>query len=442
MNPGVAFERTEPRPTCRLGAAAQWLSAAIAASCLFVGAASASEALHALDGMLEPDMMVDVASPVPGVVEDVHVDRSDVVTQGQVVARLQDSVQQAQLKVAQTRAQLSGEIRAREASKVFAERRQARTDQLWEKRVIPLDDRDEAEARARVAAEDVNAAREKRKIASVELSLAEEEVEQRIIRSPIDGVVVDRFVQPGNRVDEQSIVRIARIDPLRVEVVVPYDYFDAIKTGMQAKIEPELPVEGEFVATVTRVDRVIDAASGTFTIRLSLPNPDGRLPSGLKCKVVFPDGLAKVYQRQDDFSNIAVAPAPTVTPPAQAPAATEPADAPMSSGDLPPASAEATPVTAPTPVSEAGTPASPTPAQAPESEASTSGVDNGLTGQLHTVKTVLGYALGDLRDRINRQRDDSEQRREDSIEAAGASTSYRQALQKRRQLREAREFRD
>lgn len=429
--------RTDPRLLHRLAVIARAIGAGLLSLCLYTAPVGANESMTELDGMLEPDMMIDLASPVPGVVEAVHVDRADIVTRDQVVAELQDSVQQAQLRVAQTRAQLSGEIRAREASKVFAERRHARTDQLWEKRVIPLDDRDEAEARARVAAEDVNAAREKRKIVTVELSLAEEEVEQRVIRSPIDGVVVDRFVQPGNRVDEQALIRIARIDPLRVEVVVPYDYFDSIKTGMQAEIKPELPVEGEFIATVTRVDRVIDAASGTFTIRLSLPNPDGRLPSGLKCKVVFPQGLAKVYQREDAYSNIAVAPSQPASESTTDPESANPAAVPPATTTEAPASAGAGPDDHTAPLSDVGSATIAPPASAapmPEPEQKDDGFSDGWT----TIKTVLGYAIGELRDNIERKRAESEARASVPIESLSASR--RQAMEKRQELRAARHY--
>jgi membrane fusion protein (multidrug efflux system) len=58
---------------------------------------------------------------------------------------------------------------------------------------------------------------------------------------------------------------------------------------MRAKVIPEAPVGGEYIAEVKIVDRVIDAASGTFGVRLELPNPNHRLQAGLKCKVIFPD---------------------------------------------------------------------------------------------------------------------------------------------------------
>jgi len=58
---------------------------------------------------------------------------------------------------------------------------------------------------------------------------------------------------------------------------------------MHAKVIPEAPIGGQYTAEVKIVDRVIDAASGTFGVRLELPNPGYRLQAGLKCKVIFQD---------------------------------------------------------------------------------------------------------------------------------------------------------
>ena len=82
-------------------------------------------------------------------------------------------------------------------------------------------------------------------------------------------------------------MRLAEIDPLRVEVIVPVSAFGAIQVGQPALVRPEAPMVGEFPATVTVVDGVADAASGTFRVRLGLPNEDYGVPSGLKCRVQF-----------------------------------------------------------------------------------------------------------------------------------------------------------
>jgi membrane fusion protein (multidrug efflux system) len=72
-----------------------------------------------------------------------------------------------------------------------------------------------------------------------------------------------------------------------VEVIVPVEFFGRITMGMRAEVKPEFPDPRTYSADVIIVDKIIDAASGTFGVRLELPNPGNHLPAGLKCKVVF-----------------------------------------------------------------------------------------------------------------------------------------------------------
>ena len=110
----------------------------------------------------------------------------------------------------------------------------------------------------------------------------------RTIRSPIDGVVVERTLGPGDAFDQAHLLSVAQIDPLVVEVFVPLKEFGKIQIGMLAEVVPEQPVGGRYQAKVTVVDRVFDAASATISVRLELPNPYYALPAGLKCEVRFP----------------------------------------------------------------------------------------------------------------------------------------------------------
>jgi hypothetical protein len=57
---------------------------------------------------------------------------------------------------------------------------------------------------------------------------------------------------------------------------------------MTVKVAPAPPIANIYNATVSVVDRVFDPASGTFGVRLLLPNPDNLLPGGQRCKVTFP----------------------------------------------------------------------------------------------------------------------------------------------------------
>jgi multidrug efflux pump subunit AcrA (membrane-fusion protein) len=103
----------------------------------------------------------------------------------------------------------------------------------------------------------------------------------------VDGVVVERAMSVGEVVDEEIILTVAQLDPLRVEVVLPAEKFGTVKPGMRAAVVPELRREEVLMASVKIVDRVLDAASGTFRAQLEIPNHDLAIPGGLHCQVRF-----------------------------------------------------------------------------------------------------------------------------------------------------------
>ena len=115
---------------------------------------------------------------------------------------------------------------------------------------------------------------------------------RQTIRSPISGVVVDRFLSPGEYSSGQlkrdaAIVKIAQIDPLRIEAFAPIGLRGKIQTGMPAQVIVDSPTNTKLEARVTIVDPVVDAASSTFRVRLALPNPNHRVSAGLRCKLKF-----------------------------------------------------------------------------------------------------------------------------------------------------------
>lgn len=126
-------------------------------------------------------------------------------------------------------------------------------------------------------------AQTKKYIASLELSRAKALLAQRTIRSSIDGVVVERYVSPGESGKDQALFKIAQVNPLRVEVSAPARRSKTVKPGDQALIMPDNAAGNTYPATVAVVDKVLDSASGTFYIRLSLPNEDQKVKVGTRC---------------------------------------------------------------------------------------------------------------------------------------------------------------
>ena len=113
---------------------------------------------------------------------------------------------------------------------------------------------------------------------------------QRSIKSPVNGVVVDVLLRPGDLMSSNQkdpIMKLVEVDPLNVEIVLPVSQFGQIKVGQPAVVLPEQPVGGQHAAKVEIVDPMVDAASGTFGVRLRLPNPGYRIPAGIKCRVQF-----------------------------------------------------------------------------------------------------------------------------------------------------------
>ena len=214
-----------------------------------------------LECLVEPYRKVAVSSSVPGVLDEVKVDRGDVVKKGQVLASLVSGVERAQFELAKSKA-------------AFAERKVERNREMYRKQLISIGEKDELETQW--------------EIFKLELREAEERLKQRTILSPCDGVVAKRMSSAGEFVQEKPILDLVQLNPLRVEVVVPVSLYGKIKVGMTGMVEWEAPIGGTYPATVKIVDSVVDAASGTIGVRLELPNPNLKLPAGTKCSVRFP----------------------------------------------------------------------------------------------------------------------------------------------------------
>jgi len=250
-------------------------------------AATAANAAQPLGCLIGPEQVADVGSQVIGVIEAVHVDRGDMVKKGQVVATLRADVERAALGVARSKAEADAEVRAATANLDLAKQQLARAEDLFNKNFVSGQAVDKARSEHDIAAQKLAQAREQQRIWQRELGLANAQLEQRVIRSPIDGVVVERFLNSGERIEQKPVLRVATIDPLRVEVVVPASLYGRIQPGLEGNVRPDLPNAAPLPATVTLVDRVIDAASNTFRVRLQLPNPNLAVPAGARCRADF-----------------------------------------------------------------------------------------------------------------------------------------------------------
>lgn len=241
-----------------------------------------------LDCLIEPRAMVQLGSATTGLLDEVTVDRGDVVKTGQLIARLESSVEQSTVKLARARSKNDVPILSRTARLEFAVSKEERTQKLFNKQVVSGEQMEVASTERHLAELDLNEAEMEKGMAKLQLGQVLALLKQRAILSPVDGVVVERALSPGEYMNEQAhVVTIAEMGVLNIEVFVPIALFGAITIGMHGEVRPEKPVDGVYEATVTIVDELFDPASSTFGVRLELPNADYGLPAGLRCKIKF-----------------------------------------------------------------------------------------------------------------------------------------------------------
>jgi len=253
-------------------------------------AAPPAGAAQEYDCMIEARQAIEIRSPVEAVIDQVHVQRGTVVKKGQLLVTLASGPERAGLALAQSRAQMQGEIKAAQARLDIAQKKAQRAEELFKQNFVSNNARDEAQAELQLATEELRRAQEMQKLNSLEAKRAAEVVALRSIRSPLNGVVVEVLLKPGEFgaiTFKDPIMKLAEIDPLHVEVVLPVSQYGQVKSGQKATVMPEAPVGGRYDTTVALVDKVIDAASGTFGVRLELRNRNFEIPAGVRCRVEF-----------------------------------------------------------------------------------------------------------------------------------------------------------
>lgn len=183
----------------------------------------------AVDCLIEPTQTIELASPVTGLLDKVLVKRADRVAKGQIVATLESRAEHAAAELARFKSEQIGPTAMAENKIEFAKRKFSRRQAMTHEKLMPAQDRDDAEAELRLAESELKVATENRQLAKLEYQQQSSLLNLRTVRSPFDGVVVDQLAYPGEVVEpgssKKAIVKLAQLDPLRVHVVLPKDAF-------------------------------------------------------------------------------------------------------------------------------------------------------------------------------------------------------------------------
>ncbi len=240
-------------------------------------------------GTLQPVTQVDVGSELSGTIASVAVDDNDRVQRGQVLARLDTRALQAQ--VLQARAALeSARAKLREAKATVLETRlkRERCAKLAVRNLCTQDELDTARAahvRAQAAEESGQA---EVAVAQAALNLRETDLGKAQIRSPIDGIVLLRQIEPGQTVAAslQAPVLFTLAENLKqMELHVAVDEADvgSVRTGQHATFTVDAYPERSFPAVITQVRYAPETVEGVVTYEtvLAVNNDDLLLRPGM-----------------------------------------------------------------------------------------------------------------------------------------------------------------
>lgn len=278
---------------------------------------------------------VDVSSKITGRVVSLDVREGDRVRQGQVIARLDDAefnaqVSRASASVVAARARLSqlqagsrpqeiGRAKA-EAERASADLKNAeialrRTESLVKDGVIPQQSLDDARARYQMAQSTYNAMRESYELtqagprreevdvakaqlqqAEAELSLAQAQLQNTVIRSPISGVVLNRYVEVGAMVTtgftsefgaKQALVSVADMNDLQVELDIAEADIAKVQLGQPAVIVPDVYQDRSYQGTLEQIAAAANRQKASLQVKVKVLNPDEYLRSNMGVKVTF-----------------------------------------------------------------------------------------------------------------------------------------------------------
>ncbi len=244
-----------------------------------------------VEGFAEASRHIDLATGAEtGLITEVLVREGEQVTAGQIVARLDTSILEASLLIAKRRSEFVGRLDAAKAERDLRKKRLGRLMTLKARGHASHTELDRAEADVEVAEAQVHLANEERELAGLECARIQAQIEQRRLRSPIDGVVVEVLREPGEstQLHDPRLLTLVQLDPLRVKFAVSIAQSTKYRAGDALTIElPEF--DTSTTSTVEVVAPVLDAKSGTVQITCLINNSEGLFRSGMRCLLPVKD---------------------------------------------------------------------------------------------------------------------------------------------------------
>jgi RND family efflux transporter MFP subunit len=224
----------------------------------------------------------------PGLVAEALVTEGAQVKSGQLLVRLDDAAERANLE--QLQAQASDTIRVRAADAELSQKEVELKKIKWaaERQAATELEVQHAELDVKIAELRLELAKFQRDQDQREYAEKKILLERMQLKSPIAGTVEEILVRKGESADAlEKVIRVIQIDPLWIDTPVPLASARALRIGQPARVQFGSDTGKLVSGKIVHKRAVADAASDTLIVRVEAPNPSSR-PAGERVWVSFP----------------------------------------------------------------------------------------------------------------------------------------------------------
>lgn len=249
---------------------------------------------------LEPYRSLEMSPAESGVIREIMVNEGDRVIKGQPLLKLDAETIEARLAVAMAQADNMGSINAAESEYKLQKDRYEKLAKLESRDVSSQFEVERALATMKTAEGRLTEALEQKRVFQLQADQARAELERRILKSPIDGIVVEiakdvaEPVSPIESNRDEYLVRVVRIDRLQAVAHLSGEWAGRLREGDEMTLRLDAAAGGggerEVVGTVEYVSPVIDSASNTVRLRLAVDNASGSIRAGSPAQLRLPAG--------------------------------------------------------------------------------------------------------------------------------------------------------
>ena len=232
----------------------------------------------------EPIRSINVAVSQSGRISEISISRGERVKRGDLIIQLDASVLEASRKVAQAKADNKARLEALQIELAAKEQRLANIAQIYKDGAGSVEEVNRAQVDADVARRNLDAANEEVVLNKLQLGEITARIEERRIRSPIDGIVTDIVRETGEYVStaEPQVATVVQLERLRATFYVPTSIAIRFRAGEFVTVNfPETNQTAS--ATIEFVSPVTEADSGLVRLDALIANRAEKFRSGLRC---------------------------------------------------------------------------------------------------------------------------------------------------------------